>query len=175
MTSERVIKHEYFRWLQSQVGKGSRYTHLLTLMHEKEFVWFVPNDDNRSQDGRDLRLEFIHEELDDESGTAAFRCQPVSVLEVMIGLTRRLEFETDCDALNWAAILIENLGLHECKGRLSPGQVDYVNDQLDDLVWRRYHPDGTGGFFPLAWPDKDQTKVELWYQMSSYINERCMP
>ena len=28
-----------------------------------------------------------------------------------------------------------------------------------------------GGFFPLAFPKEDQTKVEIWYQMSGYLEE----
>jgi hypothetical protein len=46
-----------------------------------------------------------------------------------------------------------------------------VEDILDTCIWRTYQPDGQGGFFPLAWPEEDQTKVELWYQIAAYIDE----
>jgi len=39
------------------------------------------------------------------------------------------------------------------------------------LIWRDYHADGRGGFFPLTNPDTDQTKVEIWYQMNAYVTE----
>jgi hypothetical protein len=46
-----------------------------------------------------------------------------------------------------------------------------VNTILHDLIWRDYHPDGRGGFFPLQNPDVDQTKVEIWHQLNAYVSE----
>jgi hypothetical protein len=46
-----------------------------------------------------------------------------------------------------------------------------VEEILYALIWRTYDPDGVGGFFPLAWPKEDQTKIEIWYQMNAYAKE----
>lgn len=46
-----------------------------------------------------------------------------------------------------------------------------IDDTIETLMFRTYGPDGKGGFFPLSHPKEDQTKIEIWYQMSAYINE----
>ena len=38
-------------------------------------------------------------------------------------------------------------------------------------VERRYKRSGEGGLFPLKNAAKDQRKVEIWYQLSSYLLE----
>lgn len=164
MTNDHLA-HEYFGWLVHQVGNGKGYYHLLGLMHEKEFVWFVPNDANRLQDGADLRLDF-------SEGRDLVRLPCVSTLEVLIGIARRLEFQTSTDASKWAMNLLENLELTAYRGRLATRQVEEVDEILENLIWRRYQADGTGGFFPLAWPEEDQRQVEIWYQMAAYLNEQ---
>jgi hypothetical protein len=160
----------YLHWLEAQVKVESHrtYTDLLTMMHAREFTWFVPNDDNRQRDGLDLRVEFLREckvDLDIMS------FGPCSVLEVLIGLSRRLAFMTDGTPEGWAWQLLLNLDLEYMTDPLSQRKVNRVNDKLDTLIQRTYNPDGTGGFFPLAWPEEDQRKVELWYQMGAYVNE----
>lgn len=162
----------YFNWLKRQIripnqrSSGRTFHELLALMHEREFVWTVPNDDNRMEDGFELRLEFFggadHEEL----------AMGVSVLEVMIGLSRRLAFMTDGDARNWAWQLIVNLGFDRMHDPLSINKRNKIIDTLDVLIWRQYERNGMGGFFPLAYPVEDQTKVELWYQMHAFLNEQ---
>jgi hypothetical protein len=137
---------------------------MLERLHSRDFVWIIPNDDNRVQDGKDLRLDF--------AGPARRMLKEgVSILEVLVGLSRRLEFVADGDARVWAWTLIENLELHKIKDPLTPEKVDRIDDILDTLMWRTYLHDGTGGFFPLAWPKEDQTQVEIWYQMNAYVNE----
>ena len=71
--------------------------------------------------------------------------------------------------------IIENLGLKR-----------YDDDQFGDnfvrckieireilsmLNNRSYKRNGVGGMFPLLFPEKNQKKVEIWYQMQAYINE----
>ncbi len=44
---------------------------------------------------------------------------------------------------------------------------------LDRLIWRQYeHDGGSVVSSPLAWPERDQTQVELWSQMSAYLHEQ---
>jgi hypothetical protein len=54
---------------------------------------------------------------------------------------------------------------------LTENKVRKVHHILERLIWRQYREDGLGGFFPLNWPDKDQTQVEIWYQMQKYVTE----
>lgn len=166
----------YFRWLYAQVAnvklknRSKTYWSLLKLLHTKEFVWFVPNDDNRLEDGRYLREEFVYEHrlLDVEHDWMELGC---SMLEMMVGLSRRLFFEDEHMSIDlWFWHLMENLGLSSCtdRGGWSEQTVDEI---LDDVIWRTYDEDGRGGLFPLQDPPEDQRELELWYQMSEYLLE----
>lgn len=163
----------YFDWLTRQVAGGQRLRPLLRLLYQKQFVWIVPNDDNRLADGWDLRDEFLREQPG--ADVESVRSLPnfwVSTLEVLIALSRRLEFQTSISARIWAKQLLENLDLHRLTGRLTPDQEDYADEVLDRLIWRRYKMSGEGGFFPLRTETQDQRKLEIWDQMSIYLNER---
>lgn len=170
------LAEAYLHWLVEQVKEEGHqamtYWDLLRLLHETEFVWLIPNDDNRIMDGLELRNEFLRErgELNPHNYDRD-RFGPCSVLEVMIGLSRRIEFTAGGIATGWAWQLLCNLELHKFRDPMTSRKEQRVVTILHNLVWRLYSPDGTGGFFPLAWPEEDQTKVELWYQMSAYIEE----
>lgn len=156
----------YLGWLGSQINcpEGKTYNHLLVILLQKEFVWLVPNDDNRIADGLEIRQEFTNE-------TGIVYQEPCSVLEVILGLARRLEFMAGGEAAGWAWQLICNLELHKLSDPIGPRKAIKAEEILERLIWRNYEPDGTGGFFPLAWPDDDQTKVEIWYQLAFYVEE----
>jgi hypothetical protein len=163
---------QYFIWLKNQIAPeyGRRTSHtyegLFTLMYSKEFVWIIPNDDNRVEDGLDLRTEFLG------GGHYDVLQQGVSILEVLVALSRRLAFNADGAPELWAWRLIDNLGLAQYKDRLRTG-IDRaaIDDILDQMIWRQFERDGRGSFFPLRYAREDQTKTELWYQMNAYINE----
>lgn len=160
----------YFRWLKDKVQEdGHRrngYWEVFHILHNTEFIWIVPNDDNRMVDGLDLRREYFH-----DIGRRGSMVRPVSVLEVLVALSRRLAWLASGSAEGWAWQLFCNLGLHHYRDPLSQRKVQEVNDILYALIWRTYHPDGTGGFFPLTRPSCDQTRVEIWYQMHAYVKE----
>lgn len=165
----------YLRWLYSQVGnvklRDRRRTHwsLMRLLYKKEFVWLIPNDDNRLQEGLDLRMDFIHDEelTDVDPYWLELGC---SMLEMMIGLARRLYFQDDENTVGeWFWELIVNLGMQDVDIDFDPKGTH--NDTLDRVIWRTYRPNGRGGLFPLRRPSKDQRDVELWYQLSAYLLE----
>lgn len=172
------IEQAYFQWLCSHVNieygrpTNRTYDQLLEILHGKEFVWMIPNDDNRVLDGMDLRHLFYNETHYTNSKKLFMGIPPVSVLEVIIGLSRRLGFLDGGGPGDWAWRLIENLDLHKMWDPLSSRKREIIDDKLDVLIWRRYEPDGNGGFFPLAFPDRNQLKEELWHQMNSYLAEQ---
>lgn len=176
-----AIRDVYFKWLCDRVnvnyGKDTSLTYsgLLGQLHTKEFVWVVPNDDNRLQDAMDLRLNFISENGLNNQYTKEHLLMgvpPLSVLEVILGLAERLSFLDGGETRDWAWRIIENLGLNYQKDPLTSRQEEYIDDILDKLIWRHYDPDGVGGFFPLAFPPENQTKVEIWHQMNAYLAEQ---
>lgn len=165
----------YLTWLYSQIGsvrlKNPSQTHwsLVRQLYSKEFVWIVPNDDNRVEDGRDLRYEFIDEQML-EDVDPAWLDLGCSMLEMLIGLSRRLSFEAEGESRDWFWTLINNLALRS--DDKNPILVEVVDATLERVIWRTYNPDGSGGLFPLRRAHKNQRKVEIWYQLSAYLLER---
>jgi len=163
------LREAYLDYLAPQIAAvpdvGESYWDLLRLMQEKEFVWFVPNDDNRIADGLEIRAEWF-----DAIGLS-MDLGPCSFLEVVVGLSRRMAFIIGESAEGWGWQLLINLELHKMRDSLSRYKANKANDIMDTVIWRTYAPDGTGGFFPLAWPRDDQRKVELWYQLNAYAIE----
>ncbi|HOA03649.1 MAG TPA: hypothetical protein PKI27_15170 [Dermatophilaceae bacterium] len=164
----------YLRWLYGQVASvrlknpNRTYWSLLRLLYTTEFVWFVPNDDNRAEDGRELRYEFIEEtgiaHLDDE--WLALNC---SMLEMLIALSRRLAFEADGQARAWFWHLLHNLEIDNYTDAVAPFPERRINNVLDTVIWRTYREDGRGGLFPLKRAHENQKKVEIWYQLAAYL------
>ena len=168
-----LTEHAYFQWLRDRVEvpvpNGKSWEGLIGQLHSKEFVWVIPNDDNRLHDAVDLRREFSYEyEVDTRQLMLEI---PISVLEVIIALSVRIEFQVDGRAGQWAWTLIDNLGLAKFVDPVSPRMSELIDDTLDTFIWRNYKPSGEGGLFPLKNPHTDQRKVELWYQMHAWLAE----
>lgn len=176
MASEGTLDARYLDWLYEQVSPSQTNNPALSLwklceqLFRKRFEDFQPNDGNRVEDGKLLREEFI--EQTGAEGDRNWMEIDCSVLEMMIALSRRCEFESIHDAYFWFWRMIQNLGLREYTDDRYDREVEYiVNDALETMIHRTYRRDGVGGLFPLARPDRDQRKVEIWYQMSAYILE----
>lgn len=167
----------YLQWLYSLVGSvkvkspSKTYWSLVRQLYTKEFVWLIPNDDNRVEDGKDLRYEFIEKhDVDVENEWMNMGC---SMLEMMIALARRLAFEDGKSTRDWFWIMIDNLGISDFNDRrYNEWHRREVEVVLDNVIWRTYSPDGFGGLFPLQSTTRDQREMELWYQLCEYINER---
>lgn len=172
------LDEAYFVWLYSQVGevenknRSRSYWKLMKFLYEKEFLWLkkIELDANRAQDGKDLRLSFMRETRTkvDEPGWLDMPC---SMLEMLIALAWKLEFEGGRTQAFWFWDMIGNLGLLECTDALELDEniVDYI---LDKMISRQYAENGAGGLFPLKAPDNDQRDVQLWYQAQAYLLER---
>lgn len=172
------LDERYFRWLCRQIrlrlhqDQGKTYWSLLRQLHAKEFVWFVPNDDNRMEDGRDLRYEFLETQMDDTvyPGWLELGC---SMLELLIALSRRLSFEGEGEPRYWFWELVNNLQLDEFPDRDYDKSVEqFIDESLDKVIWRTYSSNGEGGLFPLRESSHDQRSVEIWYQLNAYLLER---
>jgi hypothetical protein len=63
----QAIEQVYFTWLCDRVNycygrnRNKTFLDLMGQLHSKEFVWVVPNDDNRLEDAENLRYQFVHE------------------------------------------------------------------------------------------------------------------
>lgn len=166
----------YFVWLYNQVGDSKiknpnrTYWRMLKQLFTKEFVWIVPNDDNRIADGTDLRHEFVDQaKLSDvDPNWINLGC---SMLELLIGLSRRLSFQAEGEPRDWFWHLIGNLHFYHCNDKSNYSEQN-LDNKLEMVIWRTYKPNGDCGLFPLRDAKEDQRKVELWYQLSAYVLER---
>lgn len=158
---------DYFQWLTSliQTPIGKTYGLLFERMHNLEFLWTVPHDENRIQDGADLRSEFCGETRQH------LQLEFVTTLEVLVALSRRLAFVAGGEEEFQAWNLLKNLKLHKMSDPLTQANANRIEAILEALIWRTYRQDGHGGFFPLNNPEEDQTKVEIWNQMQHYVTE----
>ena len=173
--NEEPIEDVYFHWLYVKVAAvdiptpSTTYWKLLKELHSFEFVWLVTGDDNRAEDGLDIRREFLNmSQLDEDPYWINIGC---SVLEMLIAFSRKAEFVTDLDAHEWFWIFIENLNLDnltDATRHISQKTAEV----LDKFVWRTYSRNGDGGLFPLNNADHDQRKVEVWYQFCAYLVDR---
>lgn len=180
--TKRTKSDTYFEFLLDKVWiepgdsieNELEFTLLETLYHT-EFYSLVPNDDNRGEDGLDLRNEY-DKIFDGSAMDPPFVSS--SMLEMLIGLSKRLEFESlesrwEKRPNEWFWVLINNLGI-DFREATDYSEYDYrerIVQTLDNLLARRYKSNGEGGLFPLKNPRNDQKRVEIWYQMSEYTLE----
>lgn len=178
----------YFEWLCDQVGVSKDYPnshwHLLGQLWKIEFVWFVPNDDNRIADG--LKLRDIYFDYDDT--ILEYPDGPISVLEVIIGLAIRMDDllvkpGEDSRVGSRFFELINNLGLLKYSDNryrdLITTNLDQIKNDISEIeriinvfVDRKYDRNGHGGLFPLNDTPYDQRNIELWYQLNEYVCEK---
>lgn len=176
MKKPQTVDLEYYQWLISQIKIGSsrEYLGLFEIMHNTEFIWFVPNDGSRVGDGKQLRYDYFRFELDSKYEEGLLAMEFVSFLEVLIGLSRRLAWVMSQQGNEpyWAWHLIKNLRLNKMSDPLTTAQIEKINEILYNVIWRNYDQSGEGGFFPLKRTVNNQPKVDIWYQMQEYAIEK---
>lgn len=165
----------YFVWLYEQVGRISRsklrsHWDLCRHLHSKAFQWMLQGDENRAEDGRLLRVEFINQ-MPAVSADAEWLGMDCSVLEMLIGMSHRLAFNAGGEPHEWFWQLIDNLELSTFNDAHYEAYIMEVEEKLNALIHRTYLRTGKGGLFPLEHPQADQREVEIWYQMSEYLTE----
>lgn len=168
------MRNGYFDWLCELVdlnryNEDVSYHKLLEHLHKIEFTWIIPKDANRANDGTKLRWKYYlrFHETPDESA-------PCSVLEMMVALAFRCETTIMDDPElgdrtgQWFWGMIHNLGLTSMRDyNFDP---DYVDEVIARLLNREYKRDGTGGLFRVKNCKSDMRKVEIWCQLSWYLN-----
>lgn len=181
MTQNQII-NTYFEWLCDLVygerySKQVSYDKLLTYLHCTEFTYLIPLDENRAEDGIEMRYRYAlalgYDPLDTFEITNMLS-GPCSVLEMMIALALRCEEETMDDAAmgnrsgQWFWGMIVNLGL----GSMTDKRFDrdFVKESVDRFLKREYDPDGSGGLFTVRDCHRDLREVEIWYQLNWYLD-----
>lgn len=167
----------YFTWLYANIGslkvKNPTRTHwrMARQLYTKEFVWFIPYDENRAADGQDLRLEFMADyELDEID--AEWMEMGCSMLEMLVALAKRIAFQADGMVFSWFWEMIENMGIraHESSDQHYDERIaQIVDNAMNRVIERTYASDGQGGLFPIPGTLVDQRELDIWYQMNAYL------
>lgn len=171
------IKLDYFNWMYDMVCGGRfapsiSYRKMLTFLHDVEFTYFVPYDENRAQEGIALRYRYCL--LHDCEDLEVCLDGPCSVLEMMLALAIRCEENIMDDptkgdrTAQWFWGMINNLGI----GSMHDSNYNewHVNDVVTRFLDREYEPDGTGGLFKVTGWNRDMRTAEIWHQLMAYIN-----
>lgn len=173
-----TINDVYFEWLFNLVcgnrySKHISYEKLLTHLRNKEFRYVIDRDENRAEDGIDLRYRFAYEHAGIEDAEM-YISGPCSVLEMMIALAIRCEEDIMDDSslgnrtAQWFWSMITSLGL----GPMTDNRYNerIVEDILEQFLDRNYEPDGRGGLFTIRDCDCDLRTVEIWHQLCWYLD-----
>lgn len=170
-----TLDDRYLTWLYGQISdakirRGSKtYWKLLRQLYTTEFVHFVPNDENRAEDGKELRLEWIREtRATPDEEWLAIEC---SFLEMLLGLAKRLNFQEEQTLSYWFWHLLSNLGFEDFNDSSRYSQ-SFVKARMQVVNERSYDFYGNGGLFPIREPSRDQREIDLWYQMMEYLVQR---
>ena len=164
------VRDEYFEWMLDLVG-GQRFRKLLIHLHNREFIFTIANDDNRADDGINLRYRFGYDILDhprEELGG------PCSMFEMLLALAIRCEETIMDDPLygdrtaQWFWRMIVNLGL----GSMLDENYDreYIDFVVDRFINHEYEPNGKGGLFTVNNCEYDFRKIEISFQLLRYLN-----
>lgn len=182
MTRNR-LSDEYFNWLYNLVSENRYAEHisfrkLLMFLHEVEFTWLISKDQNRAENGIDLRYRFAilegYENENDIEWVLDVLDGPCSVLEMMVALALRCEEDIMDDPQmgnrtgQWFWNMIVSLGLGPAiDGRFDKRLAEAV---VIRFLNRDYEPDGSGGLFTVRHADEDMREIEIWHQLCVYLD-----
>ena len=177
MKIEEQIKSEYFEWMYNlmcgdRFAKSITYRQLFETLHETEFVYFVPHDENRAEDGIALRYRFCF--FHNCENLQHYLNGPCTVLEMMVALAIRCEERIMSDpergdrTSQWFWEMINSLGL----GAMTDYNFNeqFVNRTISKFLNREYAPNGKGGLFTIRRWDRDARTAEIWHQLMAYLN-----
>lgn len=178
MTRDEIAKR-YFEWLSDMVSdrrapKSLSYRKLLVHLHKTEFRWSIPMDEDRAEDGINLRYRYSFEEDYRFADVVEAVDGECTVLEMIIALAIKCEENIMDDPTigdrtgQWFWMMIVNLGL----GSMTDQKYDArrVDDILDRFLDREYDADGAGGLFKIRDCERDLRDMEIWHQLCHYLN-----
>lgn len=176
----RDLNTEYFEWLCSLIRdskpmKHVSYRKLMQYLYKEEFIYVLPMDGNRYDDGINLRYRFGYEYNIEDPVIASCLDFPCSVLEMMVALAFRCEEHIMYNPENgfmpgrWFWLMIQNLNLTKMYD--SAFDEELVNSIIWRFLNRGYNSDGEGSLVYIPNCQYDLRSMEIWYQMMRYLTE----
>lgn len=179
------IKNEYFEWLYNMVCQNrysgpTSFRKLLMYLHSVEFRYSIREDENRAEDGLDLRWrfacvgEYTFSRAVNHYYVADCIDGPCSVLEMMVGLAVRCEENIMDDpaigdrTAQWFWGMVTSLGLGAMiDSRFDKGRAEEI---VERFLNREYESNGKGGLFTIKDSDCDLRDIEIWRQLCRYLD-----
>ena len=172
------LKKAYFKWLYDLVcgkrySKSVSYKKLIQHLHDTEFRYSIPQDEDRAKGGIDMRYRFALDRHYNDDWVLDVLAGPCSVLELMVVLAIQCEGVMDDTEMGdrtgqWFWGMVVNLGL----GAMTDNRYDaeMVDDILVRFMDREYSPDGRGGLFTIRGCKYDMRDASIWHQACWYLN-----
>lgn len=176
---KHISESDYYDWLLNEITDSdfnpSHYSTLMHILYNTIFVWTIPGDENRAQEGLDLRRKYASVVDVSPMEIMILINRPCTMLEMMIALACRIENQIMEDLFvgprfgRWFQAMLNSLGLrYETDGYLDENYVDYI---ISSFLKREYEEDGDGGLFRIRDHSVDMRKEEIWTQMNWYLRE----
>lgn len=154
----------YTSWLIKR-GCLENYTELALVWDELDFVWYIPEDEDKAIQALRIRDEYCY-----ETGMPSPRQAPPSFLEVFVSITDTLTAMLYQDRESFTKSILLNVGARSYSddGRL-PSEIRKESLCIAERVmYRTYSRNGTGGLFRI--PGVDTLEMPLTTQMIQWAN-----
>ena len=154
----------YTSWL-IQRGCLENYTELALVWDELDFVWYIPEDEDKAVQALRMRDEYCY-----ETGMPSPRQAPPSFLEVFVSITDTLTAMLYQDRESFTKSILLNVGARSYSddGR-PPSEIRKESLNIAERVmYRTYSRNGTGGLFRI--PGVDTLEMPLTTQMIQWAN-----
>jgi len=175
------FKDIYFNWMSVMVFPNiyerNHYNTLLKALHSSLFYFSIPMDENRMQDGIDLRYRFAYENgyPIDIVKNELYRSNTCSILEMMVALAIKgnerilYDYETGGRTDFIFKEMLKSLQIIDLSDEnFSKSYFDY---RISKFLNRDYSYNGNGGLFTVHDPRDDMRTVDIWYQMNWFLQK----
>lgn len=155
---------QYTPWLIKR-GCLENYTELASVWDEIDFAWYIPEDEDKAIQALRMRDEYCY-----ETSMPMPRQAPASFLEVFVSITDTLTAMLYQDREDFTKSILLNLGARSYSddGRLPSEIHEAALDIAENVMYRAYHRNGTGGLFRI--PGADILETPLTTQMIMWAN-----
>ena len=154
----------YTSWL-IQRGCLENYSELASVWDELDFMWYIPEDEDKAIQALRMRDEYCY-----ETGMPSPRQAPASFLEVFVSITDTLTAMLYKDRESFTKSILLNVGARSYSddGRLPSEIHEAALNIAERVMYRTYSRNGTGGLFRI--PGVDILEMPLTTQMIQWAN-----
>lgn len=154
----------YTRWL-IQRGCLEEYTELASVWDELDFVWYIPEDEDKAVQALRMRDEYCY-----EMSMPSPRQAPASFLEVFVSITDTLTTMLYQDREKFTKSILLNMGARSYSndGRLPSEIHEEALVIAERVMYRTYGRNGSGGLFII--PGSDILETPITSQMIAWAN-----